>query len=478
MNCNHTKSLGMVLFALAAQGAWAQSAPSNAQNVVPRVIFALNGSPNAYCNAGGGADDPACNNAALNAGVPSALMQLAPDKFVAFSVNSLDLARNQFSIVSDRLNELNSLNLGSGLFGDVVPRSITSATGGTTAIVPLSGPGSAAAGGSGGSTGSAGAGGSGQGGGAATSSSGVPAAAEAGAIQPGALGVYLRLQGRRDTAKANAFDPAFKTRVSGITLGADYLVSKQGVVGASIGHDRNRSRLGTANGAAGGELETSGSTLTLYGAFYPSAMSYMDASLNFGRSRYKSQRRIDIVTDDGNADNDIHDGAAGSTRGRQIGLSIGGGANWAQERWNFGPYARMALVTSDIDAFTERPNVSKTELSVQAQSTTSVTSNIGAQVSYAWSQGWGVLAPSARLEWEHQFRQDRSRNLVASFAQDTNDNPIALDTTPPDRNHLNLGLGLAAHFGVGKSAFVYYQTMIGNASKKSHALTFEARLEF
>ncbi|MDH3459741.1 MAG: autotransporter outer membrane beta-barrel domain-containing protein, partial [Burkholderiaceae bacterium] len=161
------------------------------------------------------------------------------------------------------------------------------------------------------------------------------------------------------------------------------------------------------------------------------------------------------------------------------GVSLGAGYSLLVSNFNLGPYVRVSSSKVKVDAFTEQANSSATHLAVQAQTAESVVSVLGGQIAYAISRNWGVLVPNIRFEWEHQYKDDRTSNVLANFSAVTS-NPaiINIETTPPDRNYFNLGVGLASHFGVGRSAFIYYQTVLGKAETTNHAITAELRLEF
>jgi len=281
------------------------------------------------------------------------------------------------------------------------------------------------------------------------------------------LGLYFRVEGNRGDSDANTFDPGFRFRTAGLTVGGDYKVSANAVLGGSLGYNDNRSTLDTTDGTPSGNVKTRGTSVSLYGAYYPTATAYVDATLLYGRNRYESIRNMPALTDS----------AIGSTAGDQYGLSLGGGYSFLTSNFNVGPYARVSWSKAEVDAFTERVNDTSSNLAVQAQTAESVVSVLGGQISYAISRNWGVLVPNARVEWEHQHKDDRTRNIVATFAQDPAGS-INIETTPPDRSYFNLGLGLASHFGVGRSAFVYYETLLGKEGTKNNALTVELRLEF
>jgi outer membrane autotransporter protein len=88
-----------------------------------------------------------------------------------------------------------------------------------------------------------------------------------------------------------------------------------------------------------------------------------------------------------------------------------------------------------------------------------------------------VLSPNARLEWEHQFR-DNSRLLTGSLVADPVQQVFTVATDNPDRDYFNLAVGLAAQFAKGRAAFISYETVLGRSTVTNHAVTLGVRLEF
>ncbi|MDH3460683.1 MAG: autotransporter domain-containing protein, partial [Burkholderiaceae bacterium] len=202
-----------------------------------------------------------------------------------------------------------------------------------------------------------------------------PATASAGgstAFPSTDLGVYFRVEGDRGATDANTFDPGFRSRTAGLTVGADYKVSTNAVLGGALSYSDDRSTLDTSDGTPSGNVKTRGTGVSLYGAYYPTATSYVDATLVYGRNRYESVRSILVLTDS----------AIGSTSGTQYGASLGAGYSFLVSNVSFGPYARLSSSKVEIDAFTERVNNSRTHLAVQEQTAESVVSVLGAQISY------------------------------------------------------------------------------------------------
>jgi len=88
-----------------------------------------------------------------------------------------------------------------------------------------------------------------------------------------------------------------------------------------------------------------------------------------------------------------------------------------------------------------------------------------------------VLLPQVRLEWEHEFKND-ARLLTARFVNDPLRQAIRFTTDNPDRNYVNIGVGLSATFRGGISAFIDYETVVALANVTRHDITVGMRGEF
>ena len=441
-------SIAWLCAGLLAQPAAAQTtgppaaAPANAAYVAKQIVDAYG----ALCRARSGS--PVCGGSdTFSPDRPGDLAQLAPDKFVMQGVAGLLSTQQQFQVVRERLSDLHGIKL--GLLGG----STQMLTLASTSAPPAAPAADAASPG------------------AAAPTSGAAAASSqtaSGALPASQFGLYFHVDGAANRRDPNAFDAGFRERNVGVSVGGDYKLTDNAIIGATLSATSNRSTLTTADAAPNGNSQTRGAAVSVYGAYFPAPAAYLDATLNFGRNSYDSVRSIPAVP---------NDSAQGSTSGRQYGLSVGAGYSWLSSHWTYGPYAQVSLAHVKIDGFTEAPNTSGTNLAVAEQSIQSLESVLGAQVSYASSQSWGIVVPSARLEWVHQFKDDKTRTLLANFAAAPG-SPIVLDTSRPDRNYLKLGVGTAAHFGPGRSAFVQYKAVLGRSGYSGHAVSAEVRLEF
>jgi outer membrane autotransporter protein/uncharacterized repeat protein (TIGR01451 family) len=281
--------------------------------------------------------------------------------------------------------------------------------------------------------------------------------------------------GRQDPTQASR---GFKFETRGLTAGVDYRVNPQVFVGAAIGYNRQDSDFRSGRG----EMDTSGWSLTGYGSWYSEKDWYLDGVLTWGRNDYDITRRIRYeIPALGGGTTRVDQLARGSTSGDLRSLSLSGGRDFQRGAWNLGSYLRGSLASADIDAYSER--ISGTGpgtglgLRVDSRSFDSRTMTLGGRASYTASMDWGILTPNLQLEFEREFKDDAQR-IVSRFLHDPGRTAMGLEGDPLDNSYFNVGVGLAAILPGGKSAYVFYERLMGRSGQSQGTLSLGVRIEF
>lgn len=275
------------------------------------------------------------------------------------------------------------------------------------------------------------------------------------------LGVFANGQGSFGNQDATSRDTGFDFHTGGLTVGADYRLTDQLVLGMALGYLRTKAEFD----ASAGDSRINGYSLSAYGNYYVWDKLYVDGIATFGWNTYDTERNIAAA----NAT------AKGSTDGTQFALSVSTGYNASVGALTFGPTARVNYVHVHIDGFREKGG-DIANLAIESQTVESLTAALGGQASYAISMPWGVLTPLVRFEWEHEFKGN-SRIVNASFVAAPS-TVVGAQTSSPDRDYVNLGIGLSATFPRGISAFLAYDTVRGRAHFTNHAFNAGIRFEF
>jgi outer membrane autotransporter protein len=271
-------------------------------------------------------------------------------------------------------------------------------------------------------------------------------------------------QGSFGDQDATSREPGFDFHTAGVTAGADYRFTKELILGLAGGYVSTTSNLD----ASAGEFTAHGASVSVFGTYYIGQSFYADLIATYGWNGYETTRRIgfDSVTASANGDTD----------GRQVAVSVGGGYDARLRAWTLGLHGRVNYVNVRIDGFQES-GAGLFDLNVDQQTIESLTTVLGVNVSYAISLPWGVLLPQVTAEWEHQYLND-SRIIDGTLVADPTQSALGVPTNTPDRNYFNLGAGVSATFGRGFSAFVYYETVLGEQNFTVHSFTGGIRYEF
>ena len=280
----------------------------------------------------------------------------------------------------------------------------------------------------------------------------------------GRLGGFLNVKYGSGEQEGNANEAGFDFDVIGVLGGVDYRFSDKFVAGIAFGFDRTD---GEFNAPATGDLDTNSFSFSAYATYYPTDAIYVDALLSYARNDIDSERDIISGT--------VNRTAKGDTDGNRISGSASVGYQFTHQALTYGPYGQANYVYANVDGFTES-GAGNFNLVVDDEDVRSFTSVFGVRADYAISTSFGVISPSIRAEWEHEFSND-SRTVVTAFSA----NPsglINVQTQAPDRNYFNVGVGVAATLAGGISAFADFEILLAHKDLDNHTITVGARMEF
>jgi uncharacterized protein YhjY with autotransporter beta-barrel domain len=289
------------------------------------------------------------------------------------------------------------------------------------------------------------------------------------------LGVFVTgdiSTGKRDETDLESgldFDTA------GITIGADYRITNQFILGGAIGFIDTEAEL--KNNA--GDLDTQGHSLSLFGTYYSAQNYFVDFSATYGSNEFDQKRRI-VYSLDGLAD--VNQDLRADYDGDMFSLFVGSGYDFNRGPWSFGPRADLEYIKSDVDGFTEEisdPTADGGGWATRVDGTDQrwLTLNLGGRVAYTHSADWGVLIPYARLDWLHEFKND-SQVINAYFVEDPSPMAIEIQSDDPDRDYLRLRFGTSAQFQNGVVGFIDFGTILAHSDWNSHSISAGLRMEF
>ncbi len=276
---------------------------------------------------------------------------------------------------------------------------------------------------------------------------------------------------------ATEFEDGFSYDSTGFTVGVDYRMNNQVVLGLAAGLNQSESefdKTGT-NSVSGGGLDTDATSFSTYGLFYNDNY-FFDGVLSLGQASFDMERSIEIESESATAENDGASRTATSdTDGTTVTFSFGGGTEIVSGSFTFAPYLRGQYLKADVDGFDET-GAQGLNLRYKDQEIESMTSTLGFRASTVASTGAGILIPQARLEWIHEFSDDE-REVSTVYINDPRQNELLFTTDAPDRDYFSMGLGVSAVFQGGTQAFVDVRTILGLTDFTETTVTAGVRFE-
>lgn len=276
--------------------------------------------------------------------------------------------------------------------------------------------------------------------------------------------------------KARGVDETgFDFDTAGVTIGFDRAVGSNSFFGFAL------SALETETGLAdaGGDLDTSGLSLTLYGIWEGAGNGYFQASATYGQNQYEQTRRIELPvlgTLTARADFD----------GEQLASTLEGGWSWDGPRGTATLFGRGHYARAEVDGFRERGAVATLPgttfvadfgLELEAQTVTSLVGEVGIDLSRVFQFSGGLFVPQINASYLHEFDDD-GQGIRGRFLGDVAaGSGFVVFTDDPDRDFFNVGASLRFQFLWG-SLFVAYDRELGRDDFDFETVNAGLRFEF
>ncbi len=253
------------------------------------------------------------------------------------------------------------------------------------------------------------------------------------------------------TGNAHGYD--FQS--GGITLGVDYRVCENFVVGLTVGYAHTGADL-----AGQGFLDVDAGRIGLYATAFANGF-YLDAAVSGGYSGFDTRRSA------------LDGSARGDTTGAEFDGYVGVGYDWKVGGLTVGPIANFQYTYLDLDGFTEQGSLAP--LNFGSQSNESIRTTVGLKASYDWKCCGRLIRPSVRVAWQHEFG-DTEAALTSSFASGGS----SFTVTGPNigEDALLVGVGASVQISERASAFLYYDGEFGRSNYQLHAISGGVRIEF
>jgi autotransporter-associated beta strand protein len=256
-----------------------------------------------------------------------------------------------------------------------------------------------------------------------------------------------------DTSNARGYD----ITNAGITLGVDYKLTDQFVVGLAAGYDHSSADL-----TSGGRLLVDGGKLALYSSYFTSNGFYTDLSVGGGYNGYDTHRAA------------LAGFATGSDNGGELNVLFGTGYDWKAGGLTFGPIGNFEYTYVGLNSFAERDSLAPLAFPDQHQE--SIRSTFGAKASYDWKVNGILIKPEIRAGWQHEY-SDVAFGIDSSFANGAG--PEFLVHGPvTGRDSLLLSAGFAIQWSARCSTYIYYDGELARTNYQANSVSGGFRIEF
>lgn len=241
---------------------------------------------------------------------------------------------------------------------------------------------------------------------------------------------------------------------AGVTVGADYRVNRNVVIGAALGYANTSSDLNR-----GGDMDIDSGKASLYATYHKRGF-YLDAIVGGGYSSIDTSRRT------------VGGFAVGKTEAADFNALLGTGYDFRAGRFTIGPIASVRYSSVGLDAFSERGALGA--MHIDSQSQDSLESATGLRASYTMKLGEAVVTPEVRAQWMHEYLASNS-SIDAGF---TPGNSFAVHGPDVGRDALLLDVGITAQLKPNVSLFSNYSTELGRENYSIQSISAGVRVSF
>jgi outer membrane autotransporter protein len=289
------------------------------------------------------------------------------------------------------------------------------------------------------------------------------------------LGLFFTAEYERFEKDNTRFETGFDRDTVGGTGGVDYVLNPSVLLGLALNYAHE---FGDYDGAGGGFDHDSYGVL-LYTSLSPVPRAFVDLVAGYMRKDYGFERRVLINIESAqNIGRPLF--VAGKTRadtdGDEFRFSAYGGYDFILGNVTAGPRLGVNYRDTTIDGFRESGSTG-VELAYDNQNIVSLTTNAGVFASIAITTGLGVIVPQTTVEYVHEFLDDQ-RSVGFRFVQDLRRRRFLYQTDPPDRDYVNVALGVSMVFPGGVTGFANFRELVGYRDRSSHAVSLGVRLAF
>jgi outer membrane autotransporter protein len=247
----------------------------------------------------------------------------------------------------------------------------------------------------------------------------------------------------------------------GFTLGADYWVTDNFLVGVNTGYSKTL----TGVGGTGGDINANVIPFNAYTAFFLKGF-YVNGTLGYTLSTYDMERNVAFGT--------INRTAKANTSGNQFQVAGETGYDFKLGKAIVGPTVTLQYATQTTGGFTES-NAGALNLKVDSQTADSLQTGVGARASYKAKLGNVTVKPQVAVVWQHEFSND-TRGVNARLAQGSA--TMNWRTDKIGKNFAVVSVDVPARISKNLVANIGYTAEVGRSKSSNQGINLGLRYEF
>jgi outer membrane autotransporter protein len=269
-------------------------------------------------------------------------------------------------------------------------------------------------------------------------------------------GVFVTGTGEFTNVDSTPNAAGYNVDTGGITLGVDYRLTPNFVIGLDGGYAHTNVSLD-----GGGHIDINAGTIGLYATVFGNGF-YLNTAVSGGPSGYDTERT------------GLQGNASGSTNGGNIDFLISGGYDWTRGNLSIGPTATFQFSYVGLDGFTETGSLAP--LKFRDQNYESERTIFGAKASYNWKIGNITLIPQVSAGWVHEYGSV-AYAVVANFATGAG-NSFTVNGPEIGRDGVLVTAGMSMVWTNRISTYIYYDGELARTNYDSHTVTGGIRISF
>jgi outer membrane autotransporter protein len=280
------------------------------------------------------------------------------------------------------------------------------------------------------------------------------------------LGVFLSGRYVHLDADSTNRERGSDTDGGGFTIGADYRITPDFVMGAAFGY--NHYETDFSQNAGDSELDDYAGMV--FGSLFIGDTYYVDGTLRGSYLRTESTRKIaNLGTGSAFADQDS------DPDGWTVSADLSAGAEISMDAFLLNPYVRLSVYHTDIEDFSETGGDNSMSFDFDEQEVTSLPLALGGTVVYSIGTSVGVVAPYIRAEYLHEFLDQAAD--AEGFLRVIPQAQFNINPNSTDRDYGAVGAGAAITLRDGWSGYADFDALVGFSDLQTYTATLGIRKE-